>query len=223
VLLLHRVQMAHSYELACLAGGRRGDSSKRQDGSPAGDDAAGPGGSPATDDAWLKPTGQTRVVARRVVAIDRRGAPWQRHESALPHDCSGSACRSPSWPAPWPGWPRSPCWTCGPRSPWPPCWPRPTPPRGCRWSPTRGSPPASDKAQRRERPQWRGLRPLLIIFLTVAQAEEGVGHVEPVKVVLEQIGFGAVGGVVAGALGAWSWARPWASWTGRSPPTRSRA
>jgi sodium/hydrogen antiporter len=44
---------------------------------------------------------------------------------------------------------------------------------------------------------------LLIIFLTVAQAEEGVGHIEPVKVVLEQIGFGAVGGVVAGALGAW--------------------
>jgi hypothetical protein len=75
VLLLHRVQMVHSYGLACLAGGRQGDSSKRQDGSPAGDDAAGPGGSPPTDDAWLKPTGQTRVVALRVVAIDRRGAP----------------------------------------------------------------------------------------------------------------------------------------------------
>jgi NhaP-type Na+/H+ or K+/H+ antiporter len=45
--------------------------------------------------------------------------------------------------------------------------------------------------------------PLLIIFLTVAQAEEGVGHVEPLRVVLEEIGFGAVGGVVAGGLGAW--------------------
>jgi NhaP-type Na+/H+ or K+/H+ antiporter len=45
--------------------------------------------------------------------------------------------------------------------------------------------------------------PLLIIFLTVAQAEEGVGHVEPVKVVLEEIGFGAVGGILAGVLGAW--------------------
>jgi NhaP-type Na+/H+ or K+/H+ antiporter len=45
--------------------------------------------------------------------------------------------------------------------------------------------------------------PLLIIFLTIAQAEEGVGHVEPVRVVLEEIGFGVVGGVAAGALGAW--------------------
>jgi NhaP-type Na+/H+ or K+/H+ antiporter len=45
--------------------------------------------------------------------------------------------------------------------------------------------------------------PLLIIFLTVAQAEEGVGHVEPLKVIAEEIGWGAVGGVVAGALGAW--------------------
>ena len=45
--------------------------------------------------------------------------------------------------------------------------------------------------------------PLLIIFLTIAQAEEGVGHVEPVKVVLEEIGFGALGGIVAGVLGAW--------------------
>jgi sodium/hydrogen antiporter len=45
--------------------------------------------------------------------------------------------------------------------------------------------------------------PLLIIFLTMAQAEEGIGQVEPVKVVLEEIGFGVVGGVVAGALGAW--------------------
>jgi sodium/hydrogen antiporter len=45
--------------------------------------------------------------------------------------------------------------------------------------------------------------PLLIIFLTVAQAEEGVGHVEPLRVVLEEIGFGAIGGVLAGGLGAW--------------------
>jgi NhaP-type Na+/H+ or K+/H+ antiporter len=45
--------------------------------------------------------------------------------------------------------------------------------------------------------------PLLIIFLTIAQAEEGIGHVEPVRVVLEAIGFGAGGGVAAGALGAW--------------------
>jgi NhaP-type Na+/H+ or K+/H+ antiporter len=45
--------------------------------------------------------------------------------------------------------------------------------------------------------------PLLIIFLTIAQAEEGIGHVEPLRVVTEEIGFGAVGGVAAGALGAW--------------------
>ena len=45
--------------------------------------------------------------------------------------------------------------------------------------------------------------PLLIIFLTIAQAEEGIGHVEPVRVVLEAIGFGAGGGVAAGAPGAW--------------------
>jgi sodium/hydrogen antiporter len=45
--------------------------------------------------------------------------------------------------------------------------------------------------------------PLLIILLTVAQAEEGVGHVAPLRVVLEEIGFGAVGGVLAGGLGAW--------------------
>jgi NhaP-type Na+/H+ or K+/H+ antiporter len=45
--------------------------------------------------------------------------------------------------------------------------------------------------------------PLLIIFVTVAQAEEGVGHVEPLTVIAEEIGYGAVGGVLAGALGAW--------------------
>jgi sodium/hydrogen antiporter len=45
--------------------------------------------------------------------------------------------------------------------------------------------------------------PLLIIFLTMAQAEEGVGDIEPLRVVLEEIGFGVLGGVIAGALGAW--------------------
>ena len=45
--------------------------------------------------------------------------------------------------------------------------------------------------------------PLLLIFLTIAQAEESVGQVEPVRVVLEQIGFGVIAGVAAGALGAW--------------------
>jgi len=45
--------------------------------------------------------------------------------------------------------------------------------------------------------------PLLIIFLTLAAAEEGAGDLDPVRVVLEEIGFGAVGGVAAGALGAW--------------------
>ena len=44
--------------------------------------------------------------------------------------------------------------------------------------------------------------PLLIIFLTLAQAEEGVGHIEPLRVVLEEIGFGTIGGILAGALGA---------------------
>jgi NhaP-type Na+/H+ or K+/H+ antiporter len=45
--------------------------------------------------------------------------------------------------------------------------------------------------------------PLLIIFLTIAQAEEGVGHIEPLQVIAEEIGFGVIGGVAAGALGAW--------------------
>jgi NhaP-type Na+/H+ or K+/H+ antiporter len=45
--------------------------------------------------------------------------------------------------------------------------------------------------------------PLLIIFLTIAEAEEGAIHVEPLRVILEEIGFGAAGGLVAGALGAW--------------------
>ena len=45
--------------------------------------------------------------------------------------------------------------------------------------------------------------PLLIIFLTLAEAEEGAEHLEPVRVIVEEIGYGAVAGVVAGALGAW--------------------
>jgi len=44
--------------------------------------------------------------------------------------------------------------------------------------------------------------PLLIIFLTVAETEEGVVQLEPVRVILEQIAFGALGGVLAGVLGA---------------------
>jgi sodium/hydrogen antiporter len=45
--------------------------------------------------------------------------------------------------------------------------------------------------------------PLLIILLTIAEAEEGAAHVEPLRVILEEIGFGAVAGLAAGALGAW--------------------
>jgi NhaP-type Na+/H+ or K+/H+ antiporter len=45
--------------------------------------------------------------------------------------------------------------------------------------------------------------PLLIIFLTLAEAEEGAAHLEPLRVIAEEIGFGVVGGVAAGALGAW--------------------
>ena len=45
--------------------------------------------------------------------------------------------------------------------------------------------------------------PLLIVFLTIAEAEEGAVHVEPLRVIAEEIGFGAAGGLVAGALGAW--------------------
>src|SRR5829696_8101175 len=44
--------------------------------------------------------------------------------------------------------------------------------------------------------------PLLIIFLTIAEAEQGPAHVEPLRVILEEIGFGAAGGLAAGALGA---------------------
>ena len=45
--------------------------------------------------------------------------------------------------------------------------------------------------------------PLVIIFLTIAQAEESVGDVEPLLVIAEEVGFGVLGGLVAGALGAW--------------------
>lgn len=43
--------------------------------------------------------------------------------------------------------------------------------------------------------------PLLVIFLTVAESGEGVAQAGPVRVVLAEIGYGAVAGVVAGALG----------------------
>ena len=45
--------------------------------------------------------------------------------------------------------------------------------------------------------------PLLIIFLTLAEADEGVEDLDAVLVVLEEIGFGALAGVVAGVLGGW--------------------
>jgi sodium/hydrogen antiporter len=44
--------------------------------------------------------------------------------------------------------------------------------------------------------------PLLIIFLTLAEAEQGAVHIEPLRVVAEEIGFGVAGGLAAGALGA---------------------
>jgi sodium/hydrogen antiporter len=57
--------------------------------------------------------------------------------------------------------------------------------------------------------------PLLLIFLTLAIAEGDNAHVEPVRVLLEEIGFGLVGGVVAGVVGAWvlrhAIARGWAT------------
>jgi sodium/hydrogen antiporter len=45
--------------------------------------------------------------------------------------------------------------------------------------------------------------PLLIIFLALAEAENGAERVEPFRVIGEEIGFGALGGVVAGLIGAW--------------------
>ncbi len=44
--------------------------------------------------------------------------------------------------------------------------------------------------------------PLLLIFLALAKADEE-HELAPVRVVLEQIGYGAIAGLVAGALGAW--------------------
>jgi hypothetical protein len=63
--------------------------------------------------------------------------------------------------------------------------------------------------------------PLLIIFLTLAQAEEGVGHIEPFRVVLEEIGFGVVGGSPPAPWGPGSCARarPRGGW--RGPGSRS--
>ncbi len=43
--------------------------------------------------------------------------------------------------------------------------------------------------------------PLLIIFLTLAEADEHAGDLDPVRVVLEEIGFGAVAGIAAGCFG----------------------
>jgi hypothetical protein len=62
--------------------------------------------------------------------------------------------------------------------------------------------------------------PLPSIFLTIARAEEASGQVESLKVVLEEIGFGTIGGVVAGALGAWVLG-VFARWgaAGSSPPS----
>ena len=45
--------------------------------------------------------------------------------------------------------------------------------------------------------------PLLIIFLTIAEADEGVDDLNAVLVVVEEIGFGALAGVAAGLLGGW--------------------
>jgi NhaP-type Na+/H+ or K+/H+ antiporter len=57
--------------------------------------------------------------------------------------------------------------------------------------------------------------PLLIIFLTLAAAEEDMAQTGPVRILLEEIGFGALGGVAAGVLGAWvlrqAVARRWAT------------
>ena len=43
--------------------------------------------------------------------------------------------------------------------------------------------------------------PLLIIFVTMAQTEQGDAEVRPVLVLAEEIGFGVLAGVAAGALG----------------------
>jgi sodium/hydrogen antiporter len=55
--------------------------------------------------------------------------------------------------------------------------------------------------------------PLLIIFLTLAEADEGASDLHPLHVVAEEIGYGVVAGVLAGALAGrvlpWSRARGW--------------
>jgi NhaP-type Na+/H+ or K+/H+ antiporter len=45
--------------------------------------------------------------------------------------------------------------------------------------------------------------PLLIIFLTLAEADEESAAIHPVRVIAEQIGYGVLAGVVAGVAGAW--------------------
>ena len=58
--------------------------------------------------------------------------------------------------------------------------------------------------QRRERPERRRLRPAADhLPHPRRRPRRAPADLEPVRVVLEEIGFGAVGGVVAGALGAW--------------------
>jgi len=44
--------------------------------------------------------------------------------------------------------------------------------------------------------------PLLAIFLTLAESEEGLEHGEAVRVIVEEIGGGLLGGMVAGGIGA---------------------
>ena len=55
--------------------------------------------------------------------------------------------------------------------------------------------------------------PLLIIFLTLAEADELGGDLEPLRVVMEEIGYGVVAGVAAGCLGGlvlrWFRRREW--------------
>lgn len=55
--------------------------------------------------------------------------------------------------------------------------------------------------------------PLLIIFLTLAEAESGELEVGPLHIIAEEIGFGVLGGVAAGLLGAfllrWSGRKGW--------------
>jgi sodium/hydrogen antiporter len=69
--------------------------------------------------------------------------------------------------------------------------------------------------------------PLLIVFLTLAVAEEGEADVEPVRILLEEIGLGSLAGGVAAAVGAvilrsdatrgWM-SRPWRQINGLATP-----